>query len=108
MELEQPYPTDLVVATPVVKGSIIDAYLYEAGTGYGSSTINFEKKPLISIKNGKNAQLKPIIINGLLNSVNLQFGGSEYFSTPELEVIDSSGSGSGALLRSQLYQQKGK
>ena len=88
-----------LVTTPVVKGDIIDAYVYESGTGYGSSVINFEKKPLITIKNGKNAQLKPIIINGLLNSVNIQFGGSEYFSIPDVEVIDSSGSGSGAIVR---------
>ena len=64
-------------------------YVYESGTGYGSSVINFEKKPLITIKNGKNAQLKPIIINGLLNSVNIQFGGSEYFSIPDIKVVDS-------------------
>ena len=85
--------------TPLVKGSIIDAYIYEAGTGYGSSAINFEKKPLITLKNGKNAQLKPIIVGGIINAVNIQFGGSEYFSVPDLEVIDSSGSGSGASLR---------
>jgi len=86
-------------ATPLVKGSIIDAYVYEAGTGYGSSSINFEKKPLITLKNGKNAQLKPIVIGGIVNAVNIQFGGSEYFSIPDLEIVDSSGSGSGALLR---------
>tara|TARA_B100000902_G_scaffold177822_1_gene171221 strand:+ start:1887 stop:13907 length:12021 start_codon:yes stop_codon:yes gene_type:complete len=88
-----------VTATPVVKGSIIDAYLYETGTGYGSSTINIEKKPLITIKNGRDAQLKPVIINGTIDSVNIQFGGFEYFSVPELEVFDNSGSGSGAILR---------
>jgi hypothetical protein len=88
-----------LLVTPLVKGSIIDAYIYEAGTGYGSSAINFEKKPLITLKNGKNAQLKPIIVGGIVNAVNIQFGGSEYFSVPDLEVIDSSGSGSGASLR---------
>ena len=88
-----------IVATPTVRGNITDVYVYESGTGYGSSIINFEKKPLITLKNGKNAQLKPIIINGLLNSVNIQFGGSEYFSVPDIEVVDSSGSGSGAILR---------
>ena len=53
-----------VVATPVVRGSLIDAYVYETGTGYGSSTINLERKPLITIQTGRDAQLKPIIING--------------------------------------------
>lgn len=39
-----------LVLTPVVKGSIIDAYVYESGTGYGSTILNLEKKPIISIK----------------------------------------------------------
>ena len=91
--------TRTLSATPLVKGSIIDAYIYEAGTGYGSSAINFEKKPLITLKSGKKAQLKPIIVGGMVDVVNVQFGGVEYFSVPDLEVIDSSGSGSGALLR---------
>ena len=91
--------TRTLSATPLVKGSIIDAYIYDAGTGYGSSAINFEKKPLITLKSGKKAQLKPIIVGGMVDVVNVQFGGVEYFSVPDLEVIDSSGSGSGALLR---------
>ena len=85
--------------TPTVKGSIIDSYLYESGTGYGSSILNFEKSPIISIKNGKSAQLYPVIVNGTIDSVNLQFGGSEYYSIPDLNVIDSSGKGTGAELR---------
>ena len=85
--------------TPTVKGSIIDSYLYESGTGYGSSILNFEKSPIISIKNGKSAQLYPVIVNGKIDSVNLQFGGSEYYSIPDLNVIDSSGKGTGAELR---------
>jgi hypothetical protein len=68
------------VATPVVKGNIIDAYLYENGTGYGSTILNFEKRPLISIKTGSEAKLKPIIVNGQINSVNIQYGGIDYYS----------------------------
>ena len=94
-----------VIATPVVRGSLIDAYVYETGTGYGSSTINLERKPLITIQTGRDAQLKPIIINGSFNSVNVQFGGFEYFSAPELEVFDNSGSGSGAILRPVISSQ---
>ena len=86
---------DLVV-TPVVKGSIVDAYVYESGTGYGSSILNLEKKPIISIKNGKSAQLTPSIVNGRIISVFTSFVGSEYYSVPELIV---SGSGTGAELR---------
>jgi hypothetical protein len=88
-----------VKLTPVIRGSIIDSYLYESGTGYGSSIINFEKNPIISIKNGKNASLKPTIVNGRIDAVSVSFHGSEYFSTPDLNIIDNSGSGTGAELR---------
>ena len=90
---------ETVILTPTVRGSIIDAYLYETGTGYGSSILNFENKPIISIKTGKNAQLEPIIVDGKIDSVNLQYGGEQYFSVPDLNIIDSSGKGSGASLR---------
>ena len=95
-----------LITSPVVKGKIIDAYLYESGTGYGSSILNLEKKPIISIKNGKEAQLKPIIINGEINSVNIQYGGQEYYSIPDLTIEDSSGSGSGADLRPVIINGK--
>ena len=91
--------TESVVVTPTVKGSIVDSYLYESGTGYGSSILNFEKKPLISIKNGTSASMKPIIINGKVLDVNLEFAGNNYYSIPDLNVIDPSGKGSGAKLR---------
>ena len=85
--------------TPKVRGSIIQSYLYETGTGYGSLTINNHKKPTISLKNGKNAVLKPVIVNGRITDVNIDFGGQEYFSAPDLEVIDPTGAGAGAKLR---------
>jgi len=92
----QEYQT--LVATPKVRGSIINIYLYENGTGYGSTILNLERKPLISVKNGKEAQLKPIFINGTVDSVNIQYGGSEYYSNPDLVVIDPTGAGTGAEL----------
>jgi hypothetical protein len=95
-----------LVATPKVRGSIIDAYLYETGTGYGTTILNFERSPSISIKNGKEAQLKPIIINGTINSVNIQYGGLEYYSIPDLIVTDSTGQGSGAELRPVITNGK--
>jgi hypothetical protein len=88
-----------LVTTPIVRGSIVDAYLYETGTGYGSTVLNFEKKPSVSIKTGKEAQLKPLIENGIIYSVSILYGGLEYYSTPDLIVVDSSGSGTGASLR---------
>jgi hypothetical protein len=95
-----------LVASPVVKGNIIDAYLYESGTGYGSTIVNLEKRPLITIKTGKEAKLKPIIVNGQINSVNIQYGGVDYYSTPDLVVTDLTGAGSGADLRPVITNQK--
>ncbi len=82
-----------LVITPVIKGKIIDAYVYESGTGYGSTVLNYEDKPVITIKNGKSAQLTPTVIDGRLTNVTISYSGSEYFSIPDLVV---SGSGTGA------------
>ena len=88
-----------IVTTPVVRGSIQNVYLYENGSGYGSTILNYKKNPTITIKNGKNATLIPNVTNGQISSVNIQYGGEEYYSVPDLIVVDSSGSGTGARLR---------
>jgi len=85
-----------IVTTPVVKGSIIDAHVYESGTGYGSTILNFEDKPTINIQNGKSAQLTPVVIGDKIISVSISYQGSEYYSVPDLIVT---GSGTGAELR---------
>ena len=82
--------------TPIVTGEIVGAYLYETGTGYGSNILNLHKKPIITLKNGKNAQLNPIISNGRIVDVQVLSKGSEYFSIPEI-VADNGGTG--AILR---------
>jgi len=89
-------PTKVLNITPSVRGKIIDAYLYESGTGYGSTILNFEKKPIITIKNGKDAKVTPNISEGRINTVKIEYGGLEYYSTPDIVVTDPSGKGSGA------------
>jgi len=83
-------------AYPIVKGSIVGAYVYSSGSDYGSTIINLHKKPIITIKTGKTAQLVPIVIDGRITDVNIQYGGIEYYSTPTLSV---NGTGSGCILR---------
>ena len=95
----------VITATPVIKGSISDVYLYDAGTGYGSTTINFHKKPTITVKTGKSAELKPIIDDGKIINVQVTNTGSEYTSPPDLEVVGI-GSGTGAKLRAVIENQK--
>ena len=86
---------DLVV-TPVVKGEIIDAYVYEPGTGYGSTVLNYEDKPTVTVKNGTLAQIKPVVVDGKVINATISYSGINYFSVPDLVV---SGSGIGAELR---------
>ena len=85
-----------VSATPVVRGEVIDLYVYEKGSKYGSEILNYEKLPLVSISSGKNAIVQPVIINGKIDSVFVIDSGSEYHSLPDLIV---NGSGSGAKLK---------
>ncbi|GIS09067.1 MAG: hypothetical protein CM15mP113_1970 [Pseudomonadota bacterium] len=35
-----------IIATPIVKGSFTDAYLYENGTDYGSKILNHQITPM--------------------------------------------------------------
>lgn len=86
-----------IEATPIVKGSIIDMYVYEPGTGYGTSIINLNTSPDITIKNGSSAQIFPIISNGEIVDIQILSGGYDYYSTPELVV--KSDSGYGAILK---------
>jgi hypothetical protein len=92
-----------IKTTPVIKGSIIDAYLYEPGSGYGSDILNLHVKPKISIKNGSNCQLKPIIVNGKIIKVLVQSKGNSYNSPPDLNIV---GDGFGAKLRSIVENGK--
>jgi len=85
-----------IVATPQVRGEIVDAYLYEKGTNYGSTIINFHKDPSITIRNGVGAELKPILKAGRIIAVEVQSGGKYYTAAPNLKV---NGTGSGAQLR---------
>ena len=90
--------TGTINFTPVVKGSFTGAYLYEKGSDYGSSILNHQVKPNITIENGKEAELKPIIVNGKIEDVIVVNQGKEYNSAPEL-TISSTGGGTGAIVR---------
>jgi len=83
----------VITATPKFRGSIVDAFLYQSGSDYGSNILNFNKKPLLTVKNGKNAEFKPIIFGGKIVRVQVQSGGSEYTAPPDLIVNSFSGSG---------------
>ena len=85
--------TGQINLTPVVTGEIIDAYLYEQGTHYGSSILNHQVVPDIKIQTGKGGELKPIVVNGKIESVTVVNRGQEYNSLPEVIVSDNAGTG---------------
>ena len=91
--------------TPIVLGGITDVYLCEEGTNYGSSILNHQVVPEIKVQNGRNGELKPIIVNGKVDSVAVVNKGSEYFSAPEVVITDTSG-GSGAVVRPIIQDGK--
>ena len=94
----------VVTATAIVKGSIVDALLYEKGTSYGSDILNFEKNPTVDVLNGKGAELEASIVNGRINSVIVKDGGKEYFSVPDIVAKDPKGTG--AVFRAIVENQK--
>ena len=95
----------VITATPVVRGSIDDLYLYEDGSGYGSDILNLEKPVNVTRKIGKDAELKPIISNGSISFVEIQSKGQNYQSPPDLEVVGI-GTGLGAKLRAVVENGK--
>jgi|688.fasta_scaffold02221_10 hypothetical protein len=92
-----------IIATPIVRGKIDGTYVYNEGSDYGSTILNYHNRPSITVKNGKDAQFKPVIINGRIEDVSILYGGTEYYSTPDIEV---SGSGTGAILKPVVVDNK--
>ena len=90
--------TGNITITPVVTGELIGAYLYEEGTDYGSTTLDKQVIPKVSIENGRYAEFKPIVVDGKISDVAVVNRGREYNSSPEIKVI-STGSGAGAVVR---------
>ena len=92
-----------ILATPVIRGTIIDAYVYEKGSDYGSNILNYHKKPTIQIKNGSKSQINPVIVDGKITDVSILYGGEDYYSLPDLKVT---GIGTGAILRPVITNNK--
>ena len=89
-----------ITITPVVTGELIGAYLYEEGTNYGSTILDKEVIPKVSIENGRFAEFKPIVVGGRVIDVAVVNQGREYNSSPDVRVITTgSGRGAGAVVR---------
>ena len=97
--------TESLVVTPKIRGQLVDGYLHEPGTNYGSNILNFEKKPNIKILNGKTAELRAIVFDGKIIGCDVMFGGKEYTSAPDLDLVGI-GTGIGAKLRAIVSDGK--
>ena len=97
--------------TPIITGEISQAYLYEEGDNYGSTILNHEKNPVVTVKTGRDAELKPIVVDGKIVDVQVLNRGKDYFSLPSISVettgITTTGvTGSGAILRPVITDGK--
>ena len=78
---------------PIFRGSVKSVFMKYSGIGYGSSDIiNFNKQPLFTFSYGKNAIVTPVISNGKIIGVSVDYAGEEYNCPPDL-IIKSSGLG---------------
>ena len=91
----------VITATPFVRGEIDQVYVNEGGY-YGSDIINFQKNPKVSIKTGRGARLRPVIIDGRITGVQLFSRGRDYPDNPDVFLEDSTGAGQGAVLRADV------
>jgi hypothetical protein len=99
LEIEYSGVIGTITASPLFRGEIIGSYLYEPGTDYGSKILNFHRRPIVNLRTGNSAQLKPIITNGKIVGVEVQNSGSNYSSSPNLII---NGDGIGAKLRANV------
>lgn len=75
---------------PVFSGKITSVFIENPGKKYGSENIiNFEKKPVIEIESGRNAQVTPVISNGTISRVVVNSPGTGYQQIPELIITPS-------------------
>ena len=81
---------------PIFRGSVASFNLTDGGVGYGSSEIiNFDRQPLIILQSTTNAQVTPIVNDGKIIEVLVNYPGNGYYASPNVTI---SGSGIGAEL----------
>jgi hypothetical protein len=84
------------IVQPIFRGEITSVHLENGGIGYGSSEIlNYNRQPNFSLNVGFGAKLVPIISDGKISQVIVDYSGNNYNSPPDLKVI---GDGFGAKL----------
>ncbi len=77
--------------------------MYDEGQNYGSTVLNLNKKPIVKVISGSGAELVARISLGSIESVQINFGGNNYNSVPDL-IVD--GDGTGAVLRAIVENKR--
>lgn len=91
--------TSNATAIAVARGMIVGGTLKTSGTGYGSTVINDEFIPKLSVLEGSGAELQPYVVNGRIEDVIVKNSGKDYFSIPDLNIY---GTGTGAKLKANI------
>ena len=78
----------LADAHPIIRGSLDNVFIRNGGVGYGvSDVINYRKDVGIEIQTGQEAEIKLIILGGVITSAYIAKPGFNYTSPPEINVI---------------------
>ena len=89
---------------PIVRGSITSINVEKPGIGYGNDSIfNFSIPPQVRVSSGSSSEYKAIVTDGKIQSVIVTRSGSEYTSTPDLEIL---GDGVGAKIISSISNER--
>ena len=85
---------------PIVRGSITSINIEKSGNGYGNNTtFNFSIPPQVRVSSGSSSEYKAIVTDGKIRSVIVTRSGTEYTSTPDLQIL---GDGAGAKIISSI------
>jgi len=80
------------VLQPIFRGNITSIQLTNTGSGYGSSNIiNYNKQPSINLNSGRDAEVKPIVVDGKIKSIIVLNQGSGYNSSPSFKFYGGGG-----------------
>lgn len=88
----------VVVGTPFIRGSIERVYIQNPGF-YGSTILNFEQDPDLTVQSGFGARLNAIVSGGVLLAIQILSQGENYSGAPVLTLVDPTGAGAGAVIR---------
>ena len=94
-------PTVLVdgqlgIASAVVKNGRIDDVKLE-------SVKNYSYNPVVEVTGGKGALLEPVLDRyGRITKINVSMAGYYYYDVPEVQAVDATGKGKGALLKANV------